>query len=134
MARELLSAHVKSRYISEEILIFGSCTAIEHPEILKQFKTSTKLHVCLEKFHIEQAAWKIAMIAKVNEIKSITVLTVDGSPHCLQLHFALEDLRKLFPNLKIKHYVIEKSKLYEVSSEAVRTSRHLNAIEKLIRE
>ncbi len=134
MPRELLSTHVKPRHISEEILIFGSCTAIEHPKILKKFKNSTKLHICLEKFHIEQAAWKIAMIARANEIKSIAVLTVDGSPHCLQLHLALEDLRKLFPKLKVKHYVIEKSKIYEVSSEAVRTSRHLSAIEKLIRK
>lgn len=134
MTGELLSTHVKPRHISEEILIFGSCTAIEHPEILKKFKENTKLHICLEKFHVEQAAWKIAMIARENEIKSIAVLTVDGSPHCLQLHFTLEDLRKLFPNLKVKHYVIEKSKLHEVSSEAVRTSRHLSAIEKLIRK
>ncbi|MEM2924615.1 MAG: hypothetical protein QXJ68_02870 [Methanocellales archaeon] len=134
MMGELLSTHVKSRYISEEILIFGSCTAIEYPEILEEFKSDIKLHICLEKFHVEQAAWKIAMIARENEIKSIAVLTVDGSPHCLQLHFALEDLRKLFPNLKIRHYVIEKSKLLEISSEAVRTSRHLSSIEKLIRK
>jgi len=129
----LLSTHVKSRHFGKEILIYGSCTAAEHPEILKQFK-GAKLHICLEKFHAEQAAWKIAMIASINKIRSIAVLTADGSPHCIQLHFALEDLRKLLPELKVRHYVIEKSKLHEVSGEAIKASRHLSQVERLIRK
>ncbi len=128
----LLSTHVRSRHLTREILIYGSCVEAEHPEILKKFKNCTALPICLEKFQPEQVAWKIAMIASLNKIRSISALTMDGSPRCIQLHFSIEDLRKLLPELKVKHYVVEKSELHEISSEAIRAARHLSKVEKLI--
>jgi hypothetical protein len=130
---ELLKTNVNSDAISEDILLYGSCISTEYKEILGQFKQGTFLHVCLEKEHVNQAAWKIQTIVRVNKPKKIAVLTIAGSPHCIQLHHALEDVKKIFPALQVKHYVIEKGKLIEVTAKAVRISRHLNEVEGMLK-
>lgn len=126
---ELLQTNVQSKYISGNILLYGSCIPAEYPEILARFKQKTALHTCLEKEHVNQVAWKMATIVRQNKPKEIAVLTIAGSPHCVQLHYALEDIKKIFPWLRVKHHVIEKGKLIEVTAKAVRISRHLNEVE-----
>lgn len=128
MHNELLKTSVNSKKISEEVLLYGTCISAEQPEMLKKFKQKTRLHICLEEEHVNKAAWKMANIVRANKIKKITALTIDGSPHCVQLHYALEDLREMLPGLAVEHYVIEKGKLIEISPEAVRKSRHLSEI------
>jgi hypothetical protein len=125
---ELLKTNVKSKKIAEKILIYGSCIAQEYPEMLRQFRHGTAIHTCLEKEHINKVAWKILNIFRINKPKEVAVLTIDGSPHCVQLHYALEDVKKIFQDLVIKHYVIEDGKLIEVNAESVRTSRHLSRV------
>lgn len=130
MEGELLKTNVNSKKNSEDVLLYGTCISAEHPEMLKKFKQKTRLHVCLEEEHVNKAAWKMANIARANKIKKITVITIDGSPHCVQLHYALEDLKEMLPGLAVEHYAIERGKLIEISPEAVRKSRHLSEIEK----
>lgn len=128
MGSELLKTNVRSRKISEDVLLYGTCVSEEHPEVLKKFKQKTRLHICLEEEHLNKAAWKLASIARANNVRKITALTIDGSPHCVQLHYALEDLRGLFPALAVEHYAIEKGRLIEIPAGAVRRSRHLSEI------
>ncbi|MFH1773605.1 MAG: hypothetical protein ABH874_01425 [Methanobacteriota archaeon] len=129
MEGELLRTNVNSKKISEDVLLYGTCISEEHPEILKRFGQKTKLYACLEEEHVNKVAWKLASIVRVNKVRKITVLTMDGSPHCVQLHYALEDLKELFPDLAVEHYAIEKGRLIEIPPEAVRKSRHLSEIE-----
>ncbi|MBI5253304.1 MAG: hypothetical protein HY930_02755 [Euryarchaeota archaeon] len=128
MGNELLKTNVRSKKISEDVLLYGTCISEEHPEMLKKFKQKTRLHVCLEEEHVNKVAWKMANIVRANKIKKITAATIDGSPHCVQLHYALEDLRELFPALVVEHYVIEKGKRINIQPDAVRKSRHLSEI------
>lgn len=128
MGSEILKTNVRSKKISEDVLLYGTCVSEEHPEVLRKFRQKTRLHVCLEEVHVNKAAWKLASIVRANNVKKITALTIDGSPHCVQLHYALEDLRELFPALVVEHYVIEKGKRINIQPDAVRKSRHLSEI------
>ncbi len=126
---KLLETRVNSRAIGAELLIYGSCIPNEYPELLKEFSDTPRLHTCLEESHLDQVAWKIQSIVHERKVKKISVLTIDGSPHCIQLHYALEDLKKLFPELMVSHQVIEKGELIEINGESVRRSRHLSELE-----
>jgi hypothetical protein len=130
---ELLKTNVKSRKIGEDVLLYGSCIRDEYPEVLKSFKQGTKFSVCLEEQHMDMVAWKVTSIVRNRNPEEISVLTIDGSPHCVQLHYIAEDVKEVFPSLAVKHYVIEKDELFEISSSAVKKSRHLKGVEDLLR-
>jgi len=127
----LLRKSVTSKKISQRILVYSACIDEEYPEILDKFKDRTKLSICLEEHHINKVAKKLMAIIHKRKVKDVTILTMDGSPHCVQLHFALEEIENYF-DIEIKHYVIEKGELIEVSKESVRSARHLSEVEKLI--
>ena len=70
---------------------------------------------------------------KYSGIEKVTALTVDGSPHCVQLHYAIEDIKRHFaPEIETTHFVVEKGKLHEITPDAVKRSRHLSKIQKMI--
>ncbi|MBN2229617.1 MAG: 4Fe-4S ferredoxin [Candidatus Thorarchaeota archaeon] len=118
------------------LLLIGSCMD-RYPDIIKEFSErdggQAVLHVCLEETHANQAGFKIGSIVKYSGIKEVTVLTVDGSPHCVQLHYSIEDIKRHFaPEITTHHYVVEKGQVYEVSDKAVKHSRHLSKIQKML--
>jgi len=132
----LLSTNVGSRRLRrcKRLLLVGSCVLQEHHKILEEYAEGRVcLHVCLETFHMNMAETKLACIIKMHHPEELVVLTVDGSPHCLQLHVLAEDMRRYF-NLEvgIKHVVIEKGKTHVVSREAVKTARHLHKVQRLL--
>jgi hypothetical protein len=103
------------------------------PDIVKEFKSRdggwATLNVCLEETHVNQAGFKIGSIIRYSEISKVDILTVDGSPHCVQLHFVIEDIKRHFtPEIETAHFVVEKGKVLEVSSASVKRARHLSKI------
>jgi hypothetical protein len=119
------------------ILLAGSCVTTGFPEIIEQQRsTDTEcavLEVCLEETHMNMAGYKLASIVKYSGIRRVTVLTIDGSPHCTQLHHAVEDIKNHFaPEIEAVHYVIEKGRTHRISPEAVKRARHLSKIESSI--
>ncbi len=132
---ELLSTNVKSKVLKEgPLLLYGTCIEAEAPEAFREFsKGRIPLSVCLHKEHMDKVGFKIATIIMTSDPKEITVLTVDGSPHCLQLHLAAEQAKRIAKSeVNIRHFVIEEGKLVEVSRNAVETARHLSRIQKLL--
>jgi hypothetical protein len=120
------------------LLLVGSCVD-RFPDIVKEVCEKngghSVLHVCLEETHVNQAGFKIGSIVRYSGIKKVTVLTVDGSPHCVQLHYVVEDIRRHFaPDLQTAHYVIEKGNLIEISPDAVKKSRHLSKVQGLLND
>jgi hypothetical protein len=106
------------------------------PEIVEEYSKmnggKAVLHVCLEETHMNHAGYKIASMVSNAKLSSLTVLTVDGSPHCVQLHYLIEDIRSHFtPNIATQHFVVEKGEILEVSPDSVKKSRHLSKIEKM---
>lgn len=132
---ELLNTNVKNKRLYKgSLLIHGTCVSAEAPKIFSGFsKRLVPLQVCLEKEHMDMIGFKLATILKMSKPKDITVLTVDGSPHCLQLHFAVEQAKDIAgSDVKVAHYAIEHGELSQISLEALKTARHLSRIEKLL--
>jgi hypothetical protein len=134
----LMSINVGDRRLREKgkLLLIGSCMN-RFPKIVKDFSErdggQAILHVCLEETHVNQAGFKIGSIVRYAGISEVTALTIDGSPHCVQLHYVIDDVKRHFtPEITTKHYVVEKGKIHEISSDAVKKSRHLSKIEKMI--
>ena len=124
--QRLMSINVGDKRIREKgnLLLIGTCMADRFPEIVEEYSKTNGgqavLHVCLEETHVNQAGFKIGSVIRYSGIKNVTVLTVDGSPHCVQLHYVIEDIKRHFTSdIEITHYVVEKGKVYEVSDKAV---------------
>ena len=135
--QSLMSINVGDTRLRKEgkLLLVGSCMN-RFPEIIKDFVQhdggQAVLQVCLEETHMNQAGFKIGSIVKYSGISEITVLTIDGSPHCVQLHYVVDDIKRHFaPEITTKHYVLEKGKVHEITSDAVKRSRHLSKIQKM---
>ncbi len=122
---------------SGKLLLIGTCMADRYPGIVEEYSKSNGgqaiLHVCLEETHVNQAGFKIGSIIRYSGIKKVTVLTVDGSPHCVQLHYVIEDIKRHFTSdIEIAHYVVEMGKVHEISDKAVKRSRHLSKIQAML--
>ena len=129
MNLDLVSTNVYSKDLSSKLLIAGTCTLVEWPELVKQVgKDSTILTVCLESTHLNTAIEKIASILAKGNIEEITVITKDGSPHCIGLHFAVEWALKMTKSdrIKVNYYVIEHGTLCHVPAERIKEKRHLS--------
>ena len=116
-------------------LILGSCVITEHPQIIKEItnKYDTILHVCPEAFHMNMIETKLAAMVKIKNPKEVSVVTVDGSPHCIQLHYIIEDLVKYFQEkFEAQHFVISSKMLYQINNKSVKASRHLLKIERFL--
>ena len=72
------------------------------------------------------------MICRTN-IDKIVFVTVDKSPHCVQLHYIENEVRKAMniTNISIVHYVAVDNKLIEISSETIKKSKNLSKLEKM---
>jgi hypothetical protein len=78
---------------------------------------------------------KLACMVKIHQPTEILVLTVDGSPHCFQLHVIAEDLRRYFGlDTVVNHLVIEHGKIHSVDGAVVKTARHLNKVQRLLEQ
>ncbi len=134
----LLSTNAASKQIrsNPRLLIYGECVRLEHPEILEELcKGRTSLAACPESEHINLIALKVASIVSRVKIEELLVLSVDGSPHCVQLHHAVEEALKISGSpVNVKHLVIYKGKTSEISKEAVKTARYLFKVENLIKK
>jgi len=135
--RELMDYNVCGRIIREKrkLLIYGTCVRDEYPNIFEELSINrVPLAVCLEKTHMNMVALKIASLIARIKLDEIVVLTVDGSPHCVQLHFCLEEVAKIMDQKmpSLKHYVIEKSRAIEISRKAVKTARYLVKVQRLL--
>jgi hypothetical protein len=133
----LMDNNVASRLLrgKKKLLIIGRCLEVEKPWAIERFSDEeyAKLTVCLEETHVNMAGFKLAGILARVPFEEVAVLTTDGSMHCVQLHFMVEEIFKLM-NLpaRRRHFVVSGSEVVEVPAEAVRTARYLAKVAKLI--
>jgi len=126
---DLVKTNVYSRLLSERLLICGACVRDEWPQIFEELAVGrTCLEVCPEDVHINTVIEKLASILAKNRVKELCILTKDGSPHCIGLHFAAEWAQKMTKSsgTQLRYFVIEHGKLVEVSSQMVEEKRHLS--------
>ena len=109
---------------------------VERPGLIEQLSVrAVSAWACPERDHINVIALKVAsMLARV-ELEELTVVTVDGSPHCVQLHHAVEEAIKVSKrgDLRVRHLVSHGEKVIEVSERAIKVARYLSKIERLLR-
>jgi hypothetical protein len=134
----LMRINVGDRRIREKgrLLLVGSCMMSRYPEIVEEHVNRKGgyaiLQVCLEETHVNQAGFKIGSIVRYSNLEEVVALTVDGSPHCVQLHFVIEDIKRHFtPDVETDHYVVERGKVHQISPKAVKRARHLSKIQKV---
>lgn len=91
MQLDLVTTNVYSKHLSKRLLICGTCLLSEYPEIVEELRQGrTLLTVCPEMVHLNTVIEKIASMLVKGEIENIAVVTKNGSPHCIGLHFAVE--------------------------------------------
>ncbi|WP_440059753.1 4Fe-4S ferredoxin [Thermogladius sp. 4427co] len=135
---KLIDINARSRLIRDcrKLLIIGRCIEVEHYGILKNFIDMgyCPLSVCLEAEHVNMVGFKLAGILARGSYDEVAVLTVDGSLHCTQLHWMVEEVFKIMNLSKTvrKHYVVYEGEVKEISPQAVKTSRFLYKVENLI--
>ncbi len=119
---------------TQKLLLYGTCLPDRYPEIFEKFSAGrTPIQACLEDLHMDHVGYKLVNIIKYSKIKELTILTIDGSPHCYQLQVLGQDIKRHFaPEVEVSHYVIEKGVLHEISYQAITVARHLHRVQKLL--
>lgn len=134
--RELMDYNAAGRELRRRrrLLVYGTCVRDEHPEVYGEWSRGrVALAACLEKTHFNMVSLKLASILARVDLEELAVLTVDGSPHCVQLHHAVEEaVRVTGARVPVRHLVVEGGRVVEVSGRAVKTARYLSRVDKLL--
>ena len=117
----------------ETMIIIGSCLDRMQPigyEKLKEISNNI-YDICLEETHVNMAITKIGGMLRTNKIKRIIFASVDRSPHCIQLHYIQDELRKMMDlsNIEIENYVVVDNELNKISKETISLSKNLKELE-----
>ena len=121
--------------VDSTMIIVGSCLKRMEPEAYSELeKMSSNIYdVCLEETHINMAITKlIGMLSRV-KVDKIIFASVDKSPHCVQLHYIENEIRKAMNiDTQMIHYVAVDNKLIEISKETIKKSKSLSELQELL--
>lgn len=128
----LIDVNVSSKLIrtKKRLLIVSKCLAIEHPEVVEKFRDYAVVTACPEAEHINMLGFKLFGIVIRNQLDEIAVLTTDGSMHCIQLHYMVEEIARRI-EFRRRHCVYENAKVIEIPPEVVKISRYMSKVAKL---
>ena len=131
--KELMKSNIYD--VSETIIVVGSCLKnMQLDGYEKLQKISTNIYeLCLEETHINMAITKIGGMLRTDKIKRIIFASVDKSPHCIQLHYIQDELRKMMnlSNIEIENYVVVNNKLIKISPDVISLSKNLKELTNL---
>lgn len=116
----------------DTIIVVGSCLKNMQPEGFEKLeKISPNIYeLCLEETHVNMAVTKIGGMLRTNKISKIIFASVDKSPHCIQLHYIQDELRKMMniENITIENYVISGNELIKISPKTISLSKNLKEL------
>jgi len=93
------------------------------------------VHVCPETYHPAMIEYRLLCLLTYSNIQELCIISVEGSPYCITLHFVSDEIRRKFlPHLKITHYTVDKKGVHEISEETIKYSRHLAKLTRLIKD
>ena len=125
--KELMKTNIYD--VNKTIIVIGSCLMDREPDVYTQLEEISKdiYDVCLEETHINMAITKIAGMLRTHIIEKVIFVSVDKSPHCVQLHYIQEELCKMMGlnNIMIENYVADGGELIKISPEAISLSKNL---------
>lgn len=119
---------------SDEIIIVGSCLKSMQPVVFKEIEKMNLpiFEVCLEQTHINMTITKILGMIRAKHIKRIIFVSVDNSPHCIQIHYIQDEITKLGFKLNFENYVAVDNKLMKIQKETIALSKNLNKLQHYI--
>ena len=128
--KELMKSNIYD--IDETIIIVGSCLKQMQPiGFEKLLEISNNMYeLCLEETHINMAITKVGGMLRTGKIKNLIFASVDKSPHCIQLHYIQDELRKMMnlDNIIIQNYVIVNNELIDIDCEIISLSKNLSKL------
>lgn len=132
----ILQQNSYSSFFKGKFLLIGNCIENLYPDILGEFQDKWKnvISICLERDHYNQMVAKLFDILGTGNVKKVGFLTVNGSPHCVQVHFVSKYLKRgLNKEVDFEHYVINNDgKVFKVAMEAINDSRDFVSLGKEI--
>lgn len=120
----------------KDLLIASACLPMVNPVLFQELsKGKYTLLACPER---EPSAYygKIASIIRSVNPRSITVVTIDGSPHCFVLQASVNEAEYII-GMKIhkKHFVVVNGlELKEISPNSIRISRYLHLVDEILKK
>ena len=118
--------------VEDTIIIVGSCLKNMQPKGYEKLEDISKnvYDLCLEETHINMAITKIGGMIRTGKVHNIIFATVDKSPHCIQMHYIQDELRKMMSieSINITNYVVKEDKLIEIPPEVISLSKNLSEL------
>ena len=113
----------------DTIIIVGTCLSRMQPEGFKKLTeiSSNIYELCLEESHVNMAIAKIGSMLRTGKVKKVIFASVDKSPHCVQMHYIGNELKKMMDlsNIDIINYVVVNNELVLVSENVIKLSKNL---------
>lgn len=132
---EVLSLWVKTGILrGSKWVICSKCLRYVNPSIYESItRGSVVLEFCPEE-NGQLVYGKIASMIRSSRPSEITVITIDGSPHCFTLQAAVNEATYILgERIKKEHYVlVDGKRLVRISPEAVRVARYLSLVNMLV--
>jgi len=129
--KNLMSTNIYD--VTDEILICGKCVEQVQPDGYKKLLDMYPniYGVCLEETHMNMIVSKITAMISTGKVKKIILVTVDGSPHCVQLHYIKKEILRRITNFdyQIINYVIVDNNLIEIDSDIISLSKNLSNLQ-----
>ena len=121
--------------VEDIIIVAGSCLKNMQPVGFKKLMniSNSIYEVCLEETHVNMAITKIGGMLRTKKISKIIFASVDKSPHCVQLHYIQDELRKMMDlsNIEIENYVVVDGELIKISPQTITLSKNLKELANL---
>ena len=118
--------------VNDTIIIVGSCIERMQPEAYKELeKISNNIYeVCLEKEHLNMVITKLIGMVSRAKLNKIIFATDDKSPHCIQLHCIIKEIKKAIDlnSIKVLNYVAVDNKLIEIPNEIISLSKNFSKL------
>ncbi|MEM1935261.1 MAG: hypothetical protein QW740_05070 [Sulfolobales archaeon] len=131
----LWSTWVKAPVLeNSDILIVSACLPVVNPKLFTQLSQGrTVLLACPERESPTHYG-KIASIIRSSKPRRITIVTIDGSPHCFTLHASANEAEYILgEKVNKEHFVVVNGKeLVRVSPNAVRAARYLSLVNEIV--
>lgn len=130
--KDLLKSNIYD--VDATIIIVGSCLPnMDKEAYSKLLKISNNIYdLCLEETHVNMAITKVGGMLRTGKIKKIIFATVNKSPHCIQVHYIQDEIRKMMnlDNIEIINYVADNGNLVKISKDTISLSKDLVKLER----
>ncbi len=131
--KDLLTSNVFE--LKGKVVICATCMPAMDPRAFEKVREISQniFFVCLESTHMNMIAHKIASVIETQQVEELIFISMDKSPHCIQLQYIRKDIEKLMKSFecKFKSLVAINGEIHEISLNTISLSKDLSKLNKL---